>query len=204
MHRSLTLLLALLFTLPAWADTDNIKPPTGVRVYAIGPAPDFELEDMDGNRDSLSSGRGQWVFLHFWASWCGPCRKEMPAIQRMATLMEDEPLKILLVNTAEDEDTIFSFLGGVAPDMTTLMDRDGSVTEVWKPRGLPATYLVDPYGQVRYQALGGRPWDQPEYLGFLKALAHSSDDAAKPLVDGTGRDLETGKPATLGNRTTGK
>jgi len=162
-----------MITLPLYVEADDITPPPGVRVYAIGSAPDFDLADIDGKRDTLSSGRGQWVFLHFWASWCGPCRKEMPTIQRMADLMDGEALKILLVNTAEDEDTIFSFLGGVAPDMTTLMDHDGDVTEVWKPRGLPATYLVDPQGLVRYQALGGRNWDQPEYLTFLKMLIRS-------------------------------
>lgn len=174
MHRVLIPLLILLFAVPVLADSDLIKLPTGVRVYAIGPAPDFDLADIDGNRDTLSSGRGQWVFLHFWASWCGPCRKEMPAVQRMSVLMADEALKIQLVNTAEDEDAIFSFLAGVAPDLTTLRDADGQVTEVWKPRGLPATYLIDPQGQVRYQALGGRDWDQPEYLAFLKALVRSS------------------------------
>jgi len=172
-HRALIPLLILLLAVPVFADPGSIKPPTGVRVYAIGPAVDFDLADIDGNRDTLSSGRGQWVFLHFWASWCGPCRKEMPAIQRLSALMANEALKIQLVNTAEDEDAIFSFLGGVAPDLTTLRDPDGQVTEIWKPRGLPATYLIDPQGQVRYQALGGRDWDQPEYLEFLKALIRS-------------------------------
>ncbi|VAW74150.1 hypothetical protein MNBD_GAMMA13-970, partial [hydrothermal vent metagenome] len=97
-----------------------------------------------------------------------------PAIQRMVRLMENEALKVQLVNTSEDDDTVFSFLGGVAPDMVTLMDRDGAVTEVWKPRGLPATYLIDPQGQIRYQVLGGREWDQPKYLAFLKALIKST------------------------------
>jgi len=167
-------LLVLCFVFPAGVGAVDIAPPPGIRIYAIGPAPDFSLADIDGNRDTLSSGRGQWVFLHFWASWCGPCRKEMPAIQRMANLMKADAIKIQLVNTAEDEDTIFSFLGGVAPDLNTLMDRDGEVTEAWKPRGLPATYLIDPRGNVRYQALGGREWDQAEYLAFLRALIRST------------------------------
>ncbi|VAW77501.1 hypothetical protein MNBD_GAMMA15-2184 [hydrothermal vent metagenome] len=173
MRRALIPLLMLL-TVQTFADAESIKPPPGVRVYDIGAAVDFDLADIDGNRDTLSSGRGQWVFLHFWASWCGPCRKEMPAVQRLSVLMADEALKIQLVNTAEDEDAIFSFLAGVAPDLTTLRDPDGEVTEVWKPRGLPATYLIDPQGQVRFQALGGRDWDQPEYLDFLKALIRNS------------------------------
>ena len=72
-------------------------------------------------------------------------------------------------NTAEDEDTVFEFLSSYAPDMDCLLDLDGRVTEAWQPCGLPATYLVNPEGQIRYQALGGRPWDQPEYLrGRLK------------------------------------
>ena len=77
---------------------------------------------------------------------------------------------MLLVNTAEDEDTVFTFLAGVAPELHTLLDKDGLATEAWGPRGLPATYLVDPQGRVRYQALGGRPWDEPDYMNFLKAL----------------------------------
>jgi len=147
--------------------------PKGVRVYSPGPAPVFRLTDMDNEAFALDSARGRWVFVHFWASWCGPCRKEMPAVQRMATLLADAPLLIVMVNTSEDEDTVFSFLGSYAPDMNSLMDRDGQVTEAWQPRGLPATYLVDPQGNIRYQALGGRPWDQPEYLAFLRSLPGS-------------------------------
>ncbi len=178
MQRTLTALLMLLLAAAVFADSGVITPPPGVRVYDIGMAPDFDLADIDGNRDTLSSGRGQWVFLHFWASWCGPCRKEMPAIQRLSERLAGEALKIQLVNTAEDEDAIFSFLAGVAPDLNTLRDPDGQVTEVWKPRGLPATYLVDPQGRVRYQALGGREWDQPEYLGFLRTLISGSSSTA--------------------------
>ncbi|VAW81212.1 hypothetical protein MNBD_GAMMA13-350 [hydrothermal vent metagenome] len=144
--------------------------PHGLRDYAIGPAPLFTLSNMDGEPLALQDSQGQWVFVHFWASWCGPCRKEMPAVQRMATLLADEPLQIIMINTAEDEDTVFEFLSSFAPDMDSLMDRDGQATEAWQPRGLPATYLVDPEGQIRFQALGGRPWDQPEYLEFLRGL----------------------------------
>jgi len=64
------------------------------------------------------------------------------------------PLVFAIVNTGENEDTAFTFLGLLAPDIVSLMDFDGMATEVWKPRGLPSTYLVDPAGIVRYQALG--------------------------------------------------
>ncbi len=133
-------------------------------------APPLRLADLDGEAFDLRELRGRWVFVHFWASWCGPCRKEMPAIQRMSDSLRDSALAIVLVNTAETEDAVFSFLGIVAPALTTLMDSDGLVTEQWQPRGLPASFLVDPRGRVSYLALGGRPWDQDSYLDFLRAL----------------------------------
>lgn len=168
-QRLSAILLALLFSLNAFAVTE----PKGIRPVPAGEAPDFRLADMDGNWFQLKDARGSWVFVHFWASWCGPCRKEMPSIQRMEEKMRDSTLEIVMINTAEDEDTIFSFMSIYAPDMTTLMDRDGLATEPWQPRGLPATYLVDPEGKLRYQALGGRPWDQPGYLDFLRALINA-------------------------------
>lgn len=144
-------------------------PPGIIKLNAYS-APVISLTDIDEQPFNLNDVKGHWVFVHFWASWCGPCRKEMPAIQNMWHLMKDKGLKIALINTAENEDTIFSFLSVHAPDIRPLMDNDGQVTEAWKPRGLPATYLVDPDGQVRYQALGGRNWDQPLYTDFLKKL----------------------------------
>ncbi len=144
--------------------------PQGILVLDPRPAPELELSNMNGKVFNLDESRGHWVFVHFWASWCGPCRREMPAIQRMAEHLQDTPLEIVLINTAETDDTVFTFLGIVAPALDTLMDRDGLVTERWQPRGLPATFLVDPQGRVRYQALGGRPWDKPEYREFLRQL----------------------------------
>ena len=84
--------------------------------------------------------------------------------------MKNENMALAFINTAEDEDTIFSFLSVHGPELRALMDKDGLATEQWKPRGLPATYLVDPDGVVRYQALGGREWHTPAYLNFLRSL----------------------------------
>ena len=138
-------------------------------------APDINLNDMDGQSQDIRHYRGQWVFVHFWASWCGPCRKEMPHIQKLVNSMQGQGLAFMIINTAENEDTVFAFLGGVAPDLHSLLDRDGLVTEQWQPRGLPATYLVDPDGIIRYQALGGRPWHEKTYTRFLKLLIQSNN-----------------------------
>lgn len=160
--------LFLLLAPAGYLQADNL--PEGIIKLTPYAAPSTKLKDIDGKPYNLADDAGQWVFVHFWASWCGPCRREMPAIQDMWNHMKNKGLKIVLVNTAEDEDTIFSFLSVYAPDIRPLMDTDGQVTELWKPRGLPATYLVDPQGRVRYQALGGRDWNAPGYLSFLRNL----------------------------------
>jgi thiol-disulfide isomerase/thioredoxin len=147
-----------------------LTPPKGIRIYDVGMAPDFTLQDMDGETFTLSSKRGNWVFLHFWASWCGPCRKEMPEIQKLTTVFDDSDFSIVMVNTSEDEDTVFSFLAETGIEVKPLLDIDGSVTEAWKPRGLPTTFLIDPEGNIRYQAIGGREWSKPAYIKFLRQL----------------------------------
>ncbi len=165
------------FVSSVFADTSStsIKPPFGIRYFDVGVAPDFTLQDIDGENFALKSTRGKWVFLHFWASWCGPCRKEMPVIQQLANNLQHKNFQIVMVNTAEDEDTIFEFLGKIGVELNSLMDKDGQVTEVWKPRGLPTTFLINPKGEVKYQAIGGRDWNRPEYIEFLKKLLSSAD-----------------------------
>jgi thiol-disulfide isomerase/thioredoxin len=162
-------LIACLLVLIAITANAETLPPGVMRINGTA-APALRLDNLDGETYDLEATHGHWRFVHFWASWCGPCRKEMPSIERMVTALGESPLEIVLVNTAETEDEVFTFLGIVAPDLVPLMDADGLVTEVWQPRGLPATYLVDPAGRIQYQALGGRKWDKPAYLEFLRGL----------------------------------
>ena len=80
-----------------------------------------------------------------------------------------------MINTAEDEDTIFEFLAALNVELNSLMDVDGMVTEVWKPCGLPTTFLISPNGEIRYQAIGGRDWGKTEYIDFVEHLIKSTD-----------------------------
>jgi len=150
------------------------KLPDGIIELEKTPAKDFSISDYDGKQYSLKQSRGKWVFLHFWASWCGPCRREMPILEKLKSQLAGKPIDFVLVNTAEDEDTIFSFLAGVAPSLHSYMDRDGKLTEQWAPRGLPTTFFIDPHGNKRYLALGGRPWDTDDYQDFIFGLLKSS------------------------------
>lgn len=169
------IIITLTLCMTQSTSADDIKVPFGIRHYDIGHAQNFTLNDVDGEKFELRKLEGQWVFLHFWASWCGPCREEMPAIQTLSETMKGEKFQVVMINTAEDEDTIFEFLGAINVDLNSLMDVDGLVTEVWKPRGLPTSFLIDPEGKVKYQAIGGREWEKPEYINFLKQLLKQSN-----------------------------
>ncbi len=149
--------------------------PRGLLTLDGRPAPELRLADMDGKSTDLAQLRGRWVMVHFWAGWCGPCRKEMPTLSAMLRALPPERLTLLLINSAETDDEVFSFLASVGMELPALMDRDGRVTERWQPRGLPSTFLVDPEGRLRYLALGGRDWASAPYLGFLRALAAPSE-----------------------------
>jgi len=170
----ITLVFMSFFVLSQQAFALN-KLPQGIIKQDGRVASSFKLKDIDGEPYDFESSKGKWVFVHFWATWCGPCRREIPAIQDITKkFANSKGLEIVIINTAESEDTIFSFLGLLAPDITPLMDDDGLVTEKWKPRGLPTTYFVDPKGKIRFMALGGRHWHKNEYFEFLKMLENDA------------------------------
>ena len=166
-NRSLAWLAVLLLSWPCIAGEGL---PKGIMKLDGRAAPALLLEDLDGQAWDITEARGRWIFVHFWAAWCGPCRREMPTIQAIYPQFDVGELEIVVINTAESEDTVFEFLAAVAPDLNPLMDKDGLVTERWQPRGLPATFLVDPAGRLQYLALGGRPWDSPEYMKFIRQI----------------------------------
>jgi len=170
MKTRITLILLALFFIMSPGNAE-IKTPKGIIKLDGSAAPELHLKDMDGEEYNIKQSRGKWVFVHFWAAWCGPCRREMPTVERLNGLIKSAPIDIVLINTAEDDDTVFSFLSAIAPTLSSLMDRDGKVTENWQPRGLPATFLVSPRGTLEYIALGGRTWDKPVLLNFIKRLA---------------------------------
>ena len=135
-------------------------------------APDFSLKDVDGNIHRLSDQKGKLVMVNFWATWCPPCREEMPSMQRLWENFKGKDFVLYAVNIAEDEDTIFafSFATGVELQFPILMDQKGTIIQQWQVLGLPTTFIIDPQGHVIYRAVGARTWDHPDIAKQINGL----------------------------------
>ncbi|MEJ2142651.1 MAG: TlpA disulfide reductase family protein [Gammaproteobacteria bacterium] len=134
------------------------------------PAPDFNLKGEDGKWYKLSEMKGKVVVMNFWATWCPPCRYEMPALERLWEKVKDKNIIILGINVGEDADTIFEFTGTYPMSFPVPMDIDGKVIEQYPIRGLPTTYVINPQGMVTHRAVGSRNWDEEWMVNKLKSL----------------------------------
>ena len=136
------------------------------------PAPEFSLEvyDGDGAMKTLEDYRGMPVIVNFWATWCPPCREELPAMNRAWEKIKDDGMMMIGVNVGEDEETIFPFLANYPVEFPILLDRSGGIIKVWPVKGLPTTFVLDPMGRIVYRAIGGREWDDESLLDQVRAL----------------------------------
>jgi peroxiredoxin len=118
-------------------------------------APDFTLESIDGQTVRLSDLRGQAVLINFWATWCPPCRAEMPAIQQAYDRYRDQGFTVLAVNLQESDAQVRAFADQFSLTFPILMDRSGSVSAQYRVRALPSTFFVDRAGVIRNVTVGG-------------------------------------------------
>jgi thiol-disulfide isomerase/thioredoxin len=135
-----------------------------------GATPAFTLEGLDGKTHALSGWRGSVVILNFWATWCGPCREEIPAMGRVARQYRSRGLALVAVNYKEPPATVAPFIARLPIDGTVLLDRDGAVYKRFGSLGLPATYLIDRDGNARFWRMGELEWNDVGLHGHIEAL----------------------------------
>jgi len=134
------------------------------------PPVDFELQDLSGKKVKLSALKGKVVFLNFWATWCGPCRSEMPSMQRLHEKLKAEGLEILAVDLQEDKGKVQAFAKELGLAFPILLDSDGRVGAAYNARSIPTTYLLDRDGNIFARAVGAREWDTPELINILRLI----------------------------------
>jgi thiol-disulfide isomerase/thioredoxin len=134
------------------------------------PAEDFILPVLGGGTMSLSEHEGSVVFLNFWATWCPPCREEMPSMQLLYEELSDEGLVMLAVDALEPEETVAAFIEELGFTFPVLLDRRGDVNTRYSVQALPTTYILDREGNVIGMRPGFHDWSTPEMLENFRAL----------------------------------
>ncbi|WP_019556471.1 TlpA family protein disulfide reductase [Thiomicrorhabdus arctica] len=125
-------------------------------------APDFELTDTAGNTIHLKEKRGKVILLNFWASWCGPCVKEIPSMNRLAKSFDADKFEIVSVNFKERPETISAFFKRVQVDFPVLMDLDGKIANQYEIFAFPSSFIIDAQGKLRYSVNAAIEWDDPQ------------------------------------------
>jgi thiol-disulfide isomerase/thioredoxin len=152
------------FLAAAPAGAAELKPWTG------GPTPGLELRALDGPGHRLADYRGRVVLVNFWATWCEPCREEMPSMQRLKEKLAGRPFTVLAVNLDEPEARIRKFLSQVPVDFTILLDPGKKAARTWNARILPASFVIGPDGSIRYSAIGELDWGHDPLVSRILAL----------------------------------
>jgi len=135
-----------------------------------GPAPNFTLKSMSGKNLKLSEMAGNVVLINFWASWCGPCREEMPLLNALHKKYAPLGFTVLGVNVEEQLDGARGFLSNVPVDFPILLDNTNKVSKQYKVVAMPTTVFVDRDGNMRYLHEGYKPGDEKKYRQMVKKL----------------------------------
>jgi peroxiredoxin len=157
--RIAAMIAAAALALPAFAVN-----PTG------SPAPQFTLGAKSGQTVSLAQYKGQVVMLNFWASWCGPCRQEMPLLESIYKKYNKLGFTMIGVNVEPDSNAANEWLKATPVSFPILYDKDSKVSKMYDVAGMPSTVIIDRTGKVRVLHRGYKPGDENEYLDSIRTL----------------------------------
>jgi len=164
------LTLVLLLVLPITALAADPKLPLDEAKKKV-PAFNFKGTTLDGKTITMSSLKGKVVFLNFWATWCVPCRLEMPAMEKLHQAMKDDAFIMVAVNISEPKVLVKKFVSDLGITFPVVMDPEGKISESYMAVNLPLTYVIDKKGLIVRRAIGPRDWDGVASLTLFKQLA---------------------------------
>jgi peroxiredoxin len=169
---SLTIALALLLWLHSAARAAELTP-------AGGPAkPDFSLQDLNGENVPLKTFRGRTVLVHFFATWCEPCREELPALNRLLKRSASNA-SVVAISVAEVDPRVKRFFEAMPVNFPVLLDRDRAIAKSWKISTLPTTYVLDANMKPKLVVEADFAWDTVELEPATGTLIKRKTDAIK-------------------------
>lgn len=130
----------------------------------------IKLRDTQGNIISKPGFKGKVTVINFWATWCPPCIREIPSLNRLKQKMQGMPFELISINYAEEEASIKDFMRQVHVNFPVLLDHDGAFAQRWKVISYPSTFIIDPEGNIRYGVNAAIEWDNPEVIARIKSL----------------------------------
>ena len=170
---------------------DDLLKSIGMVKPAMSSAPDFNLLDSNGSPVGLSGYRGKMVLLNFWATWCGPCREEMPSMEQLSRSFGGQGLVVLAVNQRENAALVNKFMRTHGLNFTTPVDTTGRVAGYYRVYGIPVSYLIDGNGQAIGMRAGPMEWASPAVMTVLRKLVGAGSGDG---VVGGSMSLEPVKP----------
>jgi len=123
---------------------------------------------------SLSDLKGKVVFLNFWATWCGPCRDEMPSLEAIYNRFKDEGLEILAVNCQENQENVLAFMANNGLTFPALLDEDGRVSGDYGIQAIPTSFLINREGRIILRLVGSINWDTEKIHAAIESLLNST------------------------------
>ena len=169
---TVSLIILTLFNQPIQANDMLMDP-----MPAANPAPDFNLMGMDGETHTLDDLKGKFVLVNFWATWCNPCKVEMPLLEKLHQTLKSEKFTVLGLHVGPGPENIEEFKKLMPISFPIYVDMDLEVN--WGVPGLPTTFLMNPEGKLIYRAVGKREFASDEMVNFLKSQIESYQFAQK-------------------------
>jgi thiol-disulfide isomerase/thioredoxin len=151
--------------------------------WTAGPMPPFEPDALGGGRKTLASHRGHITLVHFFATWCEPCRQELPALDRFTVRHKAQGLRVLAIDVGEVGPAVQRFLAPRPVSIPVLLDTDRAVTKAWEISTLPTTFMLDEALTPGRVAIGDVDWDAPmvdQLLGKISLTRPATHSRSEP------------------------
>lgn len=178
---TLVMALALFLTGNRAIAKEHLLEAMGMTKVSGPRAPDFTLPSIDGTQVSLQQYQGKVIFLNFWATWCIPCREEMPALEKLHQAYQEQDLVVLAIDHKESPQQVKAFFAKHGLSFPSVIDATGDIFRAYSVAGMPTTYLIGRDGNMLARGIGGRDWTTAEAHALIRDLTQKS-----PVVSGSG------------------